>query len=768
MKTMFFSFAFVSIFFFGFSRTTCSDSSYLGQTSPGNKPQIFAPGIISLDNRLETYPTFSPDGKEMFFSVVNAAWTTGKILHTREVNSAWTAVDTADFSANNYINWESFVSPAGNRQFFTSNRPPSTGTDIWMVERTSDSSWASPARLPGPVNSASVDGSACVTNNGTLYFKSLRGGGVGGSILYRSRLVAGAYSQVESLGNIIPTGPGESEPFMAPDESYMIFISETRAGGNGGWDLWISFRKPDSAYTSPVNMGPVINTSDDEYGPRVTADGKYLFFTRENRGSTMDIYWVSKSIIDSLKTTVIPPSIPTDSLYLGQTPPGDSAVLFAPGSISLSNRRETKIVFSPDNMECLIGIGQSNTFKILYTDFYSGYWKSPIPAYFISNPRPIEPFYSPDSLHVFLTNYADVYMAARSNQTWTSPVILGAPVNTGFEEYHPTTSMNGTLYFCSMRENPNGYLYRSVPVNGNYSTVEKLDAVINRHDSTQNGAYDPYIAPDESYIIFTSIRSGGYGQDDQYISYNRNGRWTNPKNLGPAINTPAIEYGSYVSPDRKYYFFSRPVGWGPNAAADIYWIRIDRLIDSLSHTNFIPYLRNTINSQVDSVGHSFNFMIPDSTFIDDDGNNTLTYHAKLSNGSPLPSWLSFDTISGTFSGMPAVIETLDIRVTATDPAGASAWAAFTLDILKSNSIRPADEAGVRIFPNPTHGKINISINSSCRTSAFAEIRNPEGETILKRFFENEVVINLSGRPKGMYFVSLTMDDRIITKKICVF
>lgn len=57
---------------------------YLGQTPPGSVPQIFAPGIVSLTNRLETYPAFSPDGKDMYFSVVNSAWTKGVVFHTQE------------------------------------------------------------------------------------------------------------------------------------------------------------------------------------------------------------------------------------------------------------------------------------------------------------------------------------------------------------------------------------------------------------------------------------------------------------------------------------------------------------------------------------------------------------------------------------------------------------------------------------------------------------------------------------------------------------
>ena len=162
---------------------------------------------------------------------------------------SWTKPEAAPFSDDRHVNWESFISPDGKRMFFASNRPPSTTMDIWMVERTADASWSAPVRLPDPVNSAAADGSPCITNNGTLYFKSLRGGGTGDSWLYRATLKDGAYAQIESLGNIINTTSGETEPYMSPDESYLLFTSETRKGGNGGWDLWICFRNKDGSWT---------------------------------------------------------------------------------------------------------------------------------------------------------------------------------------------------------------------------------------------------------------------------------------------------------------------------------------------------------------------------------------------------------------------------------------------------------------------------------------------------------------------------------------
>jgi len=446
-------------------------------------------------------------------------------------------------------------------------------------------------------------------------------------------------------------------------------------------------------------------------------------------------------------------SIP-DSLYWGQTPPGDSAIVFAPGTISLSNRRETKIVFSQSGMECLIGVGSSGTLKILYSDHFSGHWTEPVQASFITTGNSIEPFFSPDSIHIFFTSLAEIYMCTKVNQVWSTPVKLGSPVNTNYEEYHPTVTMNGTLYFCSTRNSGSLDIYRSRLENGNYSTVEKLPGVINRHDSQQNGAWDPYIAPDESYIIFTTIRTGGYGQEDQYISYFRNGKWTNPKNLGILINTNAIEYGSYVSPDSKYYFFSRPSGWGPNLPADIFWVSAN-FIDRLKHTNFIPYLNYQIPNLTDTLGQTLNYTFPDSTFTDDDGNNTLTYSATLSNGSALPSWITFNPATRTFTFSPTVIGTTGIKVTATDTANAFAFCNFNLNVVDHSFIHEPngqiinDYKLYQNFPNPFNPSTVISYSLPFKSYVSLKIYDILGKEIA-------VLVN-SEQNSGIYDVNLDMN-----------
>lgn len=457
--------------------------------------------------------------------------------------------------------------------------------------------------------------------------------------------------------------------------------------------------------------------------------------------------------------SVKPQAIPIDSLYFGESRPGNTPVLFAPGKISLPGRRETKLVFSPTGNECLLGIGESGTFKILYAKYDSTAWSTPQPAFFITNSRAQEPFFSPDGKKMFFTSLADIYECDRVEGTWGLPVKFGSPVNSAAEEYHPTITLDGTLYFCSMREDPGGRLYRSRYVNGGYPAIERLDKFL----PCPYSAFDPYIAPDESYIIFSSIYPNGYGNEDQYISYYRNGRFTFPKNLGPKINTSKIEYGSYVSPDGKYYFFSRPDGWGTSSPADIYWVSTG-FIDSLKHTNFPPYLLNQIPAQAIQTGTAFNYKMPDSVFYDDDGNNTLRFSASQSNGNSLPSWLVFDSTTCTFSGTSAAAVSLSITITATDTAGAKASCTFTVSvtnsILDGKTSHPATMKLLQNYPNPFNPSTTIEFTVPKSGRYTLRIFSPLGQ-LVKVISDKEYssgshkeICNMDGLPSGVYFYQL--------------
>ncbi len=150
-----------------------------------------------------------------------------------------------------------------------------------------------------PVNTEDHDSYPSLTRDGTIYFFSRRPGGLGESDIYRSRLVNGKYLKAENLGTVINTEEHEWDPFIAPDESFLVFCS-TKAGGYGRDDLYISFREGDGSWTKPVNMGENFNSPGLDNRPSITPDGKFLFYVTAKSGNR-DIYWVDARIIEDLK-----------------------------------------------------------------------------------------------------------------------------------------------------------------------------------------------------------------------------------------------------------------------------------------------------------------------------------------------------------------------------------------------------------------------------------------------------------------------------------
>jgi Tol biopolymer transport system component len=159
--------------------------------------------------------------------------------------------------------------------------------------------WSKPVLLKSPVNTPSHDTWASAAQNRTIYFFSGREGGMGRSDVYRSTFKNGKHASVENLGNGINTEYVDNDPYIAPDESYLIFCSN-RPQGMGKLDMYVAFMKPDGSFAKPVNLGKAVNSSAHEERPYVTPDGKYLFFTTTRNGC-LDIYWVDAKIIYKFK-----------------------------------------------------------------------------------------------------------------------------------------------------------------------------------------------------------------------------------------------------------------------------------------------------------------------------------------------------------------------------------------------------------------------------------------------------------------------------------
>lgn len=250
---------------------------YLGQAPPGEELRRFAPGIVEQDHGTIS---FSPDGQEVY-------WPTGFSIMTMKIRDGrWTQPAYASFSGPSEVNFYDdvpFVAPDNKRLFFTSLRPvgadSSRKENIWFVERTAEG-WSEPKPVGEAVNSLRLHWQVSVSNAGTLYF-----GGTGDILC--SRLVEGRYVPPVALGPEINTpDQGEGQPYIAPDESYILFW---RAAGQVP-TAYVSFKGSDGAWRPAVKL-------DLPWSPGgliVSPDGKYLFTGGR---------WTSTKHIEDLRPT---------------------------------------------------------------------------------------------------------------------------------------------------------------------------------------------------------------------------------------------------------------------------------------------------------------------------------------------------------------------------------------------------------------------------------------------------------------------------------
>lgn len=202
---------------------------------------------------------------------------------------------------------------------------------------------------------------------------------------------------------------------------------------------------------------------------------------------------------------------------------------------------------------------------------YNGDWVTRSVASFSGTFKDIEPYLSPDNLQLYFASNRplpnstedrkdyNIWMVSRDsiNGKWSLPAPVKGEINTPEDEFYPAITTSGNLYFTSVRKDGKGkddiYVSKRL-ANGSYEKGISLGKAIN----TSGYEFNSFIAPDESYLIFSGYkRIDGFGSGDLYISYrDEKGEWQKAKNLGKKFNSGYMDYCPFVL-NGQLYFTSR-------------------------------------------------------------------------------------------------------------------------------------------------------------------------------------------------------------------
>lgn len=232
------------------------------------------------------------------------------------------------------------------------NRPGGYGSyDLWVTRRTTkDDAWGEPLNLGPTINSPRYDEGEWISSDGLeLYFHSDRPGGIGSFDIWVSKRATkdDPWTEPINLGTIVNSSARDAYPCLSADGRLLLFSgldyrTPYRPGGFGGSDMWMTTRATVSdTWSTPVNLGPIINSSYQEEDPRLSSDGSTLYFY-SNRpggygGAWGDIYQASiipivdfngDGIVDSADMCIMVDHWGTDDPLcdIGPMPWGDGIV----------------------------------------------------------------------------------------------------------------------------------------------------------------------------------------------------------------------------------------------------------------------------------------------------------------------------------------------------------------------------------------------------------------------------------------------------------
>jgi Periplasmic component of the Tol biopolymer transport system len=233
--------------------------------------------------------------------------------------------------------------------------------------------------------------------------------------------------------------------------------------------------------------------------------------------------------------------------------------------------RDASPAFAPDGDTVVFTRGSGTARRLYIARRHDGAWSVPVQALFSDRLMDFEPTMAPDGSYlVFVSNRpahgagkpldgdwggkaypgrgGNLWRVDRAGDGWGTPRRLPDVVNAGTSIFSPAVAADGSLSFVRVDPANGAFrLYRSRYVHGGYQAAQALAL----GDGDANSDYDPAVAPDGSFVVFSSDRppapsNGG----DLFIAFATRDGWSRPLDLGIAGDEARL------GPDRKTLYFS--------------------------------------------------------------------------------------------------------------------------------------------------------------------------------------------------------------------
>lgn len=531
------------------------------------RPEVFAPGVISSAGD-EGPVAFLPDGSAVYFS--RSTDDRYVILFSRREGANWSTPKVAPFSGQ-WRDSDPAMAPDGSFLVFASNRPadgkgapldtvmggksyPGKGMNLWRVARRGDR-WGTPERLPDTVNTCASVFAPSVGTDGTLYYI---GCGADGTLRpLRSLWRNGRYQPAEAVA----LGTDDMtirDPAIAHDGSFIVM--SIKRSKMQSYRLAIAFATP-QGWSLPQDLGETINSGSHAMGAQLGPDGRTLYYNSDRRVPGENADWNKQG--DNVWQVTLAPWLDIHRR--------DGAPVAGPWD----RANDASPAFDPEGRSVVFTRNVDKTARLFASTRSGDRWSAPQSLPFSTQWQDIEPAMAPDgSSLVFISNRPEhdggaaldgffngqrfpgrggnLWQVTRTGDGWGTPHRLPSLLNTNSSVFAPALAADGTLYF--MRTDPDAdgkgafRLFRSRLVRGQYQAPQPLP-----FSDGVTGDFDPAVAPDQSFIVFSSQREPATAAGSElFLAFAHGEDWSAPQPLGVAGIEPRF------SPDRSTLYYNAP------------------------------------------------------------------------------------------------------------------------------------------------------------------------------------------------------------------